>query len=479
MKKIAIIGMGVSGVAVLKAFNDLKVTDIEIDCFDKEASFGKGFPFIDDTHCALNNSRTHEISYDYKNSQDFEDWLQAKKIKVEEYMPRHIYGDYQKDRLQALIKNLPVKVHLQQIQSLDYDPQTHQFSLIADNDQNYGHYDEVHLCCGQLPPNDPYQLGDTPRYIASPYPFIELPEDLKNPENKLVIVGTGLASIDILKYLWTHNPQAKLQTFSRDNFFSSVRGQDEEEQAYQFLISAQLQVSVDNHQGYLTFSEFERLFEKECQNLGISWSCFLENHLKPGFEGLAHSIAHPQLFGRVQALCLHVTEIMYDFWYLMPMDDRDKFLDTYGKAIVLLRNPMPDDSAEMILQAHQAGDLELLDHVDDIHAKSQAGFDLIYQDQSKGHADWIINATGYDLKKANQDQASHLIRDLLNKRLVEISDLGGLNFHYEDGGVISPRFGLISGLKAHGTLIDGEIYQNNSTFQIQKHAERIINRIYS
>ncbi len=57
-KKIAIIGMGVSGLAVLLAISQQTkeyLQSIEISCFDDSEHFGRGIPFQEDDDSALIN----------------------------------------------------------------------------------------------------------------------------------------------------------------------------------------------------------------------------------------------------------------------------------------------------------------------------------------------------------------------------------------------------------------------------------------
>lgn len=77
-KKIAIIGMGVSGLAVLLAFSHLsqeELATLELVCFDDTQHFGCGIPFQKDDTSALINSSIDDISFDYRHMDDFVKWL--------------------------------------------------------------------------------------------------------------------------------------------------------------------------------------------------------------------------------------------------------------------------------------------------------------------------------------------------------------------------------------------------------------------
>lgn len=86
----------------------------------------------------------------------------------------------------------------------------------------------------------------------------------------------------------------------------------------------------------------------------------------------------------------------------------------------------------------------------------------------------MVNATVYHLIKANQGKTTSLLKQLLDQNLAQIDDQGGLSVITETAQIISPRYGTMPNLFAHGELINGVIYQNNSTIKIQQMAERAI-----
>ena len=101
MEKVAIIGMGIAGTGVLSAYEkELKDSDIVIDCYDSKKSFGKGYPFRNDSDEILINVKRDSISYDYENMDDFHNWIEENKITDEDYVPRNLFGKYTSIRLE-------------------------------------------------------------------------------------------------------------------------------------------------------------------------------------------------------------------------------------------------------------------------------------------------------------------------------------------------------------------------------------------
>lgn len=82
-------------------------------------------------------------------------------------------------------------------------------------------FDAIHLACGDLPVLDPYQLEGSPAYLADPYPLKTLETEVFDGQT-VAVVGTGLAAVDVIKWLLSHT-EAVVQTFSRSNYFPTVR----------------------------------------------------------------------------------------------------------------------------------------------------------------------------------------------------------------------------------------------------------------
>lgn len=73
---------------------------------------------------------------------------------------------------------------------------------------------------------------------------------------------------------------------------------------------------------------------------------------------------------------------------------------------------------------------------------------------------------------ANLSSATPLLQSLINQRLCQLDAQGGLTILPETAQVLSPKYGVMPNLYAHGALVNGVIYQNNSTIKIQRMAER-------
>ncbi|XZR26518.1 FAD/NAD(P)-binding protein, partial [Streptococcus canis] len=59
-----------------------------------------------------------------------------------------------------------------------------------------------------------------------------------------------------------------------------------------------------------------------------------------------------------------------------------------------------------------------------------------------------------------------------HQRLCQIDDQDGLTILPQSTQILSPKYGVMPNLYAHGVLVNGAIYQNNSTIKIQKMTKR-------
>ncbi|MET3558262.1 putative NAD(P)/FAD-binding protein YdhS [Streptococcus rupicaprae] len=473
-RTIGIIGMGVSGFAVLLALSRLekaRLKNLSIICFDDQLHFGRGIPFQEDIDLALINSPVDDISFDYRDMSDFVAWMTDNGYETyQDYVSRSLYGQYMSERGQDLIDQLGVELVLSRVDGLTYLQGTQQWQVTVDGQVYEVIFDELHLACGDLPPIDPYQLEGNSNYIGDPYPLKDLGQDL-GAAKEVALIGTGLAAVDVLKWLLSQ-PETTVMAFSRSNYFPTVRILAGKPLHWEVMTDAKLdQLCQEAH---FSFETFEALLLGELQALGFEdWAKVCETYLGPGIDGLDLAKKYPEELYQLQQLASRVADWLTDLWPLMTRSDRKKYQDTYEKEIINLRNPMPEISAEAILEASRSGRLGLLDQVTDV-SETEHGFKIQAETGKVYHAAHLINATGYHLKSSNQDRATALLRDLLDQRLIQIDEQGGLSVLAETAQVISPRFGLLPTLFAYGELVNGVIYQNNSTIKIQKIAERAI-----
>ncbi len=111
MKKIAIIGTGLSGAAtfinLIERFKKIDIqSNLEVFLIDKRSVDGKGFAYDTEQDCHVLNTLASGSSILKETPNDFIDWLNENHFNKENYYqhpPRNIYGQYISYRLNQYI----------------------------------------------------------------------------------------------------------------------------------------------------------------------------------------------------------------------------------------------------------------------------------------------------------------------------------------------------------------------------------------
>lgn len=239
-----------------------------------------------------------------------------------------------------------------------------------------------------------------------------------------------------------------------------------------FFTNDNLKAFLSHPSKTFTIADFNDLMSGELEHLGFkNWKNTTETFLSPGIDGLKRAFKYPKQLYLLQQLASRITVWLTDLWPLMSLSDKKEYKALYGKAIINLRNPMPDESAKVILKTAQKGTFSLINNVKTI-AKNDEGFSIEKEKQNHISVDRVINATGYQLNTKNWTKANPLLKSLINQEFCQIDDQGGITILTENAQVLSPKYGPMPGLYAHGALVNGVVYQNNSTIKIQQMAER-------
>ena len=107
MKRIAIVGVGVTGISVLKemAAHDY-YQNFEIVLFNEPRTLGTGVPYQDDSELLLINQTADTMSLEEEDKYDFVKWVQVNKDSTagnKDFIPRKWYGEYLKEKLKSAV----------------------------------------------------------------------------------------------------------------------------------------------------------------------------------------------------------------------------------------------------------------------------------------------------------------------------------------------------------------------------------------
>ncbi len=480
MERIAIIGMGTSGMAVAAAHaKETNANDFKIDCYDSQLSFGRGYPYRDDSNEIILNLKTGRISYNYQDNDDLINWHKEKGLPIEEYTSRPVFGEYTRDRLKDTLDEINANVIHEKITSVQYLPETNTWELTTESGVK-NEYDRVHLCCGELGQKDIYKLKGNPGYINEVYPIDKTLSEIDSDQS-VCVIGSGLTAVDVTTYLLNVRNVQNICMFSRTNVVPTVRVAPVDIKIEHISLDIVEDIIKDGN-GIITFEQFDELFEKELENQKINYPEFISKHMRGGVEGLKVNIDEPEDLAVVQALLPPLNMVFNRVWDSMPDTDRVKFRKKYHPFMCLNRSPLPQPSAEILIEAAESGRFKFIEGVNDIEYGCGV-FDIIKvnpdgSDDVLAQSDIVINATGLDMYMTDIKEINPLLTQMINKRYIVVDKYGGLTLRPEDLTSISPRYGTMDNLHIHGVLASGVQYRNNSTMMIQTMAHKLIKDLY-
>ncbi|MGX7107001.1 FAD/NAD(P)-binding protein [Hutsoniella sourekii] len=466
MIKVAIIGMGISGSAVLDTYaHSLSATQVShylIDCYDQADSWGRGLPFRADDCGVLVNTRAETISYSYYQPGDFANWLHNQGVD-QSYSSRQAYGDYLRGYTYQAASRVQARIINHWVDRLDYLENTQQWQVHPGGRI----YDRIHLCVGRTAYQDPYQLQGKPTYIHQPYP---LDQELKsiNQGSRLGILGSNLTAIDITKYLAKQKGAHKIYLLSRQGQVPVADVLQKSSLSFYHLTIDRVRERIKLDKG-LVFRELDHLIQAEFQAHGINWDHYQSTRLEPGLASLRGSLDHPEEVATAELIFLQLTRLLNLYWSQMTSQDQDLFLAKYHRASQLTKAKIPPESAEVLLDLANSGQLEVLAGIYDIRPL-YPGF-LINQ-SLKLH--YLINGMGLDPAIQNQP----LLAQLASQEIIESDPRWGIKVEAKTSQIKSPRWGTLANATAHGLLVEGTIYQANSIYIIQAQVARTLKHLF-
>jgi len=228
---IAIIGGGASGaLTVIQLLQNINFP-VSIKLINKDQSIGRGFAYSTNCPQHLLNVRTNNMSLFPDKPNHFIEW--AKKNNIEslieksglpledDFLPRMYYGDYIHDTLNEAISNKKPFIDFEIVQKEAFDMDADNGSYtIKFTDQSETKADKVVLAIGNfLPTNIPIPneaFYGSASYIRHPYDSNLL--NAIKPDEEVLIIGTGLTSVDVVLQLKANGIRGKITAISRNGY---------------------------------------------------------------------------------------------------------------------------------------------------------------------------------------------------------------------------------------------------------------------
>lgn len=461
IKKIAIIGMGIAGISALREWTKQQAKDpaIEITLFGDKKTFGRGMPYQKDDPILIMNQPAELATIVPERKDDFVDWL--KNTQGEEnprygYYPRPLFGQYLYERMDVWRKQSHAKVVKEKVKKIEYLP-NQQFRVQSASMTK--DFDVVHLGIGIAPYSDYYGLIEHPHFIVNPFPVREklaaIPKDAR-----VGVLGTGLTSIDILRYFAERRPDIQLSFFSHSGRFKTARGETISYE-YQYFTEENIKQAKAKNNGFIPLTTYFDWFKKEAAYQGVHVSKDWFNQSFGSKEGVRKDLEYPHEIGVVQTLILGMDRFLTEIWMALTDADKAKFFDDYQKKWDKIRSSFPVESGEILVALWDANKINVFADVKDVVQKEEA-FEFILENEAAQSVDYIVNAAGSEKEVSFQTKRMPLLSQMLNERILQAEQFGGVQVCVPHLSAMSQRYGVLNHLKVHGPLISGIQFGNNS-----------------
>lgn len=475
--KIAIVGMGVAGISVLREIKKWHskhpAEELDIVVFSGENQYGTGMPYQDDDESLLLNQYTDTMTIDPSDPEDFLKWVikhKGSENQKKAHLPRKWFGDYLTDRLNEWSKELNMTVIYQNVEELTalkdgrYNLKSASREVVVDG---------VHLAIGHSPYADPYRLKGCPGYIYHPYPF---KRELKLEDNtrSVGIIGTRLTAMDAMLFIHKHYPQTKIVFLSLDKRFSSVRGhqalirlsQEEKEQFKQQLLNKGATLTFDD-----VTQSFSQLATQHDINVKKIWTELGQGSL----SSMENDLNHLEELGRFQQLIGQLKDTFPYIWCALPDKEKMVYKQTYEELFLNFKIPITEKAARTLLQLVDQGKVSIYSHIQSIKRKPD-GFEVSGEDGARFEVDQLINATGQQTNLYYAlDLHQPLIKQLIVEGLLVPYPYGGVKIEYPSMSIIDRRGTTRATFKVYGQLASGIQYGNTNVDMVSKSAEAGVN----
>lgn len=481
--RVAIIGAGTAGVSVLREmvkYDEFK--DWYVDVYDTPKNMGKGVPFQNDSDQLLINLPAKEMSINIENQREFFYWYQQQnvfKYDNPEYLPRFIFGHYMKSYLNYYLNEFDnINKITQKVEEIFINSDigdTHvSYSVCTSKDMTSCRtYDCVFLTIGTLSYHDPYDLKGTRGYIQTPYPTYNTLDEVNESDN-IAVIGTGLASLDVIRFVSENHPNLPLTVTSRSATLPRVRG-NMPELKFQYITPENFNNIKNDNFGNMPLPEALALFKQECAHFGISLTNLLNKKNRSHVEQLQFDLEHAEALGKLQSLLEGIKENMNWIWNSFNRQDQQLFLRHYQRILKENSNPMPPRTAKLLVSEIENHNIVIKPGLQDITYDGQQ-FCLSYDEDNKNceYYDVIINATGSKSHLSELDGDDQLVLNLENRQVIQAHPLGGIQIVPETNQVISPRYGTLHQMFALGQLTNGINQSRNGVNMIVKQAVDVV-----
>jgi len=445
---IAIIGGGFSGTILASELLRRGNRAITVVLIEREGCPGRGVAYSTDFAGHLLNVKVQDMSALADDRSHFLRWAREHyhdQAQPSDYLPRRVYGKYVESTLCEAIEGNPGRFEWKREEAFSITPAERGAAVLLRSGCTI-HADAVVLALGNFPPNDmtlPGQNGSSRRFVPNPWSVSAL--DKVAPDNSVLLIGSGLTSVDAAISLRACGFLGKIHMLSRHGLLPQTHKPTEDWPARWD------HASTHRVRGLVRLIRTE-VAKAERQN--SDWRAVIDS-VRPFAQNIWRSL--PQQERR------RFLRHLRAFWDV----HRHRVAPEIGK---LLETEM----AERRLQIHAGRITEYRENGNIVEVSyRKRGM----AESKKLYVDYVINCTGPcdDCRRVN----SPLLSDLLDQKLVRPHPLF-LGLDTTDNGALLDAGGVPSGfLYTVGPLQKGNLWETIAVPEIREQASELASHLLS
>jgi uncharacterized NAD(P)/FAD-binding protein YdhS len=481
--KIAIVGFGISGAALLMALKTSGKLDADsrVDIFDPTHEPAVGLPYgKDDDHLLLNAFPT-AMSLNPKNTLEFSDWLERHyphyNARVD-LVPRTVFGEYARERLTPLLENENVTHYKKEIVDAVVlkDATSPLYRLEDANGKQYGAYDYLFLAVGNPPYKDFYDLKGHKHYIHNPYPVVEKLKDI-DPNAKIAIIGSNLTAFDLVNYL-SHEKDLRqpLGIFTIEAYFNSLRVPLYEGPALQYSLDNEwIEKESVKNKGVVPLDRILEAVQQDLKANHINLAALHKAYGPANLEDTYHAYfgqEHAEL-SKLQGYIALLVGNLGNLYMALSKKDQARFHADYAALFAHYQVRLAPEAVANMYQLFSQDRLFVVSDL--VNVNQDETFILKSHSGETYEADVVINASGFDFDTDSLDEANPLLANLLDKGILLDKDKRGILVTWPETQVISQRYGQLANCFVMGPWLSNTHYGNNNVKALVEKADEIVN----
>lgn len=487
--KLGIIGGGGASVALLAALTREQVPELDITIFEPEQAVGPGRAYLDDSDSALLNVTAERMSLFPDTTGEFLEWVRAvgaldgaaDSIESGDYLPRRLFGMYLEQAVTEIagrMANEGRRLQIVESAVVQLSQELGHVHVMTESGQQFSDLDRIVLCVGAGRPMDIHNLRGFPGYIDDPYPLRDRISGIP-PYQDVLVLGTGLASVDVVLFLLQNSHRGCITMASRNGLLPSVRTSVVAPPLRYLSKTALQRALLMNPQ--MTLDRLFRRFEAELSAVDLTLDQVCAE-ARPG-ENFARRLQRQlQQVGEdgtkwqpVMIRAMH--EAVELIWHAMPNAERRRFLEEWHQRFVSLLSPMPQSTAAQLMKAADAGQLQVHRYYGAVKASSDSAssFQVITKNRLVSAA--IVINTIRSTSAAIPDRATALVAALIEDGTAQLHPFGGVEINPHSNRLLDAQGRDSQRLFALGHLTGGAHYYTSSMLKISQQAKVIADQL--